>query len=117
MKLEDLPKRYQDQINAQINNRTTNPASNVEQAPVNEPDGSNAITSFDSPVRVSFHSVRKKLADIDGISGKAALDGIVESGVLQDDSPAFVESVTHTQSKASKGESEYTVIIIENFDK
>ncbi len=78
--------------------------------------GAEGFKARDTRVSISVHSVRKRIADADGVSAKAVIDALVANGVLQDDSPAFVESVTHTQSKASKGESEYTVIIIENFD-
>lgn len=67
--------------------------------------------TFNTPVRVHFHSVRKCLADMDNLSGKAALDGIVKMHVLQDDRPQFIpERPTHTQVK---GEPEETIITIE----
>jgi hypothetical protein len=58
---------------------------------------------------VHFHSVRKRLADSDGISGKAALDGLVHAAILQDDSPKFVTSTTHSQEQ---GTIEETIITI-----
>lgn len=63
-----------------------------------------------TPVRVHFHSIRRKLADIDGLSGKAVLDGIVEVGLLPDDKPAHVKSVIHTQVQ---GDEDKTIITIE----
>jgi hypothetical protein len=53
----------------------------------------------DSPVRVHFHSLRHRLADSDGISGKAAIDGMVKANLLKDDSAKYVKSVTHSQEK------------------
>jgi Holliday junction resolvase RusA-like endonuclease len=49
-------------------------------------------------------------ADIDGLSGKAALDGLVAAGILADDSPQQVAEVIHRQVK---GEPERTEIVIE----
>lgn len=64
-------------------------------------------------VTVHFHSVRKRLADIDGISGKAVLDGLVMCNVIPDDSPKFVQEVRHTQEQ---GKVETTVITIEQIE-
>lgn len=91
-------------------NRNTGTTSNMEQAVSDALLGTQGMQRFDSPVRISIHSIRKRLADIDGISGKAAIDGLVHSGVLQDDSPKFVKEVRHTQEK---GKTEKTVIKIE----
>lgn len=54
---------------------------------------------YDSPCHIVIHSLRRRLADADGISGKAAIDGLIHSGVLRDDSPQFVKSVTFSQEK------------------
>jgi len=54
---------------------------------------------------IEFHSVRKRLADIDNLSGKAVLDAVVRAGILPDDSPKYVKSITHTQEKGDKNES------------
>jgi len=45
------------------------------------------------------HSVRKRLADIDGISAKAVIDGLIHAGLLVDDSAAFIKSIRFTQEK------------------
>ena len=66
---------------------------------------------FDTPVRVSFHSIRQRLPDMDNLSGKAALDGIVKAGVLPDDSKEWVpERPLHT---SEIGNEEKTIITIE----
>ena len=92
------------------NDRAADTAANMEQVVCDAPLGTKEVPRFDTPVCVSFHSVRKRLADIDGISGKAALDGLVLGGVLQDDSPKFVQEIKHTQEK---GRQEKTIITIE----
>ena len=83
----------------------------MESVNGNAPLGTNDMPGFDSPVRITFHHVRKRLADIDGLSGKAAIDGIVKAGILADDSPKQVAEVSHTQSKGSV---EKTIITIES---
>lgn len=91
-------------------NSSTNTAANLEQAIGDALLGKEEVPRFDSLVRISIHSVRKRLADSDGISGKAAIDGIVKAGILADDSPKFVKEVTHSQET---GKEEITVIRIE----
>jgi Holliday junction resolvase RusA-like endonuclease len=66
--------------------------------------------TFDRQVRVTFLHTRKRLADIDGLSGKAALDSIVALGILADDKTQQVAEVIHRQVK---GEPERTEIVIE----
>jgi len=72
--------------------------------------GTNELTAFTSQVRITFHHTRKRLADLDGLSGKAAIDGIVDFGLLSDDTPKQVAEISHRQSK---GRVEETKIIIE----
>lgn len=90
--------------------RATRAARNLEPAVGDAPLAANEIPPFDSPVRVTFVSIRARLADADGISGKAALDGIVAAGILRDDSAEFVQAVEHRQEK---GKREETRIVIE----
>jgi len=77
----------------------------------NESVGKKAFKGFHTPVHIRIHSVRKRLCDADGISAKAAIDGIVKAGLLQDDSTKFVKEVRYSQEK-TKGP-EYTVITLE----
>lgn len=69
-----------------------------------------------SKVRIQIHSIRKQLTDSDGVSAKAAIDGLVHAKVITDDSPKFVQEVSFSQEKASKGEAERTIITIETVD-
>ena len=59
-----------------------------------------------------IHSRRHRLADADGISAKALIDGLVLANVLEDDSTKFVKWVTYSQEKISKKEDEETIITI-----
>lgn len=55
------------------------------------------------------HSVRHRLADSDGISAKAVIDGLVHAGVLPTDSAKVIKQVTYSQEK---GDPEETIITI-----
>ncbi len=52
--------------------------------------------------RIKIVSYRKRLIDIDNISGKAAIDGLVHAGILEDDSPEYVSEVTFRQIKSDE---------------
>lgn len=117
-KLDDLPEHLREQAEAQLapnapSNRPAIPSPNVEPTFSNAPLATQEAPRFDSPVRVRIHSIRKRLTDSDGVSGKAAIDGITHARVWEDDSPKFVQEVSYSQEKASKGEAESTIITIE----
>lgn len=67
---------------------------------------------FNSPVSLHVRSYRYRLTDADGISAKAAIDGLVHLGILVDDRPEFVREVSYSQEKIKKPELEKTVITI-----
>ena len=95
------------------NDRATDTTADVEQAVSDAPLGKEKGARFDSPVRIHIHSIRKRTADPDGISAKAAIDGIVKGGLLEDDSAKHVEAVTYSQEKGSE---EKTLITVESAD-
>ena len=70
------------------------------------------ITPFDTPVSIHIHSKRKRLTDADSVSAKAAIDGLVHAGLLQDDSPEFVQEVSYSQEKTEKDDPEETILTI-----
>ena len=70
------------------------------------------ITAFNTQVSIHFHSKRYRLADADGLSVKAVLDGLVNKGLFIDDSPKYIRSITQTQEKIPKSEKEVTIITI-----
>lgn len=78
---------------------TAFPFTNLEPGFSDAPLGEKKTTGSDPPIRIHFHSLRHRLADSDGISGKAAIDGMVKAGILKDDSAKYVKSVTHSQEK------------------
>jgi len=95
-----------------LGNRATDSASNVEQAIGNEPIQKSRHPTFDTLVDIRIVSYRTRLADADGISGKAAIDGLVHAGVIRDDSPKEVREVSYAQIKVKNKEDEKTVIQI-----
>ena len=81
----------------------------VESTIGNEQVGTAESGQLDKRVRIHFHSRRRRLADPDGISCKAAIDGLVQGGILPDDSARYVKEVSFSQEVS---EVEETVIDI-----
>lgn len=88
-------------------------AANLERTASDEPLESRKNPAFDTPVRIRIHSYRNRLADCDGISGKAAIDGLVLCGIIKDDSTKEVAEVSYHQTKVKSKSEEKTVITIE----
>ena len=65
------------------------------------------------PVKIHIKSFRYRLADADGISAKAAIDGLVMANIIPDDSPDIVREVTYSQEKIKRPEIEETIITLE----
>ncbi len=59
--------------------------------------------------RAKLKSVRKRLADEDGLCGKFHTDCLRYAGFIPDDRPEIC-SIRTTQRKAAKGEDEHTLI-------
>lgn len=94
-------------------NRDSSSAPNVEQVTGHALCGEKQAKCFDSPVYIHVCSYRHKLADTDGVSAKAAIDGIVASGLLKDDNAAWVDEVRYRQIKIPGTEEEKTIITLE----
>lgn len=73
----------------------------------------NEVAAFTAPCRITFHHIRKRLADLDGLSGKAIIDGLVQVGLLADDTAKQVAEIRHYQTK---GEPEETRVVIESIE-
>ena len=84
----------------------------MEPAIRDEPMAKNETPQVVTPCCIHLRSYRHRLADSDGISGKAAIDGLVHAGILPDDSTKYVKEVRYSQEKISTKEKEYTVIEI-----
>jgi hypothetical protein len=86
--------------------------ANLEPPLGHAPLGTQETPRLDTPCRLHIHSRRHRLTDPDGISAKAAIDGLVLAGVLPDDSAQCVSQVTFSQEKIGSQEIEETVIEI-----
>jgi hypothetical protein len=64
-----------------------------------------------------IRSFRHRLADPDGVCAKWAIDGLIEAGVLPDDSARFVKSLTYEQTKIPASEPERTEIEIQEINE
>ena len=71
--------------------------------------GEKIITPYNSSVSIHVHSKRQRLCDADGISAKAVIDGLVSAGILQDDSPNYVNAVSYSQEKSQIEETIITI--------
>ena len=87
--------------------------ADMERHHRNESVQSGKVAPFDTQVDIRFYHYRFKLADPDGVSGKAAIDGLVHCGLLRDDSAKEVREVRHFQIKVASEAEEKTVIEIE----
>ena len=96
-----------------INLNAAHKATNLERTAGDEPVESCQSPAFDSPVRIRIHSFRSRLADCDGVSGKAAIDALVLCGIIKDDTTKEVVEVSYGQTKVKTKSEEKTVITIE----
>lgn len=85
-------------------------APNVEQSHGDESVGEKTSAGLFARCSITVHSKRKRLADTDGISCKAIVDGLRKAGVFRDDNAAIIEEVRFKQEKATDDE---TIIIVE----
>ena len=92
------------------NHRVAVPTPDLEQNPGNAAFPADSAPQVDSPVRIRVISYRKLKHDPDGISAKAVIDGLVQAGILADDSTEQVKEVTF---ESRKSKIERTVIEIE----
>ena len=103
-------------MGSENNNRTTDTTTNVEPDISDGRVAAKAAARYDSPVNISIHSYRYRLADPDGISSKAVIDSLVKGGVLANDTAKEVKEVRYSQTQVyrSQGGVEKTVITIDD---
>jgi hypothetical protein len=87
--------------------------TNVERTAGDEPLAKNGSPAFDTPVRILVHSYRCRLCDVDGISSKALLDGLVLANVIANDTTKEVQEVRYLQTKVKTKAEEQAVITVE----
>ena len=98
-----MPKRH---------NRRTSEDADLELPSSNESVSPCKGQAFAARVSISVDHFRCRLADPDGLSIKAALDGIVHCGLLLDDSAKEITEIRHFQYKVKNAEDERTEITI-----
>ena len=94
------------------NDRAGLPAAKLEPTTGNALLRAQEVPRFNTPVNIHVTSYRKRKHDPDGISAKAALDGIVALGILHDDSTNEIKKISYESVIAKKGEPEKTLIEI-----
>jgi hypothetical protein len=94
------------------NDNDSGQAADVELPTSSEPVAAGKGAAFDSRVDIEIVSYRLRLADSDGISAKAAIDGLVAAGILRDDSAKEVSEVRYRQVKVKNEADEKTEIVI-----
>ena len=105
MKREDVkkfPEEFRKQIERQLSkagNNSSVSADNGKSSACDESLAAKEVPRLYPPCSIHIHSIRKRLCDPDGISGKAVIDGLVNAGVLPDDSPEYISEITYSQTK------------------
>lgn len=96
-----------------INDCLTSKATNLERTACNAslPTGKGPL--FDTQVSIRVHSYRTRLVDVDGVSAKYAIDGLVMCGIIANDTTKEVKEVVYEQTKVKNKSDEKTVITIE----
>ena len=100
------------------NSSNSDTGSDLESAARNESLAANGVATFNSQVRLRIDTFRVRLADADGISAKAIIDGLVHCGILRDDSTKEIaEPVEIYQHKVKTTDQERTEIRIKRCSK
>ena len=94
------------------NDRDSGKDADVELLIGNEPLATGKGPTFDSLVSIRIDHYRCRLADPRGISEKAAIDGLVNCGILRDDSTKEIAEIRDFQHKVKNADEERTEITI-----
>jgi hypothetical protein len=90
------------------------PPADLERTASDEQVASNESPAFGARVGITITPYRIRQIDTDGLSEKAAIDGLVHCGIIRDDSAKEVAWVHKSACvKVKNREDEKTVIIIE----
>ena len=93
--------------------RDGDPYAKLEQGFSYESMAEEETPRLNPPVRVTFYHYRKRLIDPDNLCTKGALDQVVRSGILTDDTAQQVQEIRHRQVKSN---TEKTFILLEEID-
>ncbi len=94
------------------NNNIAVPSTNLEPDINHVKVAEKEINQMAKKVSINIMHHRHRLADPGGISYKATIDGIVDAGLLPDDSANEIEEIRERQKKISAGKPEITIITI-----
>lgn len=113
--LDDLPEHIRRQLQRKLDSQgsASDSVADVERDSVQSATNEDADTAVGKRYCLHIHSKRSRLTDPDGVSAKAAIDGLVGAGLLPDDSPKYVAQVTFSQEKVAKSEEETVIEIYE----
>jgi hypothetical protein len=100
-------------MNEKDNNHPSSSSSYVEPTSGNGLATKKGSKNMHQKCSLHVHSRTKTLADEDGRSIKACLDGIREAGLFEDDSPEFVKKVSQSQERTTGDEETIIEIIFE----
>jgi hypothetical protein len=96
-----------------INDRDSRQVTNLERTASDEPIQTRGGAAFDSQVSIRIASYRIRLADVDGISAKAVLDGLVLAKIIADDTTKEVKEVLFSQTKVKNKTEEKVIVTVE----
>lgn len=97
-----------------VSDNPTRKVTHLEPTAGDEPLAAGKGATFTTLVSLEIISYRTRLADPSGISEKAAIDGLVNCGILRGDSLREIqEPIIHRQVKVKNVSEEKTEIIIE----
>lgn len=90
----------------------TGPSADDERAaahprPAPARQGGEAATRY----RLHVSHYRRRLVDVDGLVCKHALDGLVDAGVIPDDSARHIASISHEQHRVATSDEERMVFV------
>jgi hypothetical protein len=91
----------------------TRKVTHLEPLASDEPLATGKGAAFVARIDITVVSYRSRLADADGISAKAAIDGLVMCGILADDSTKEIREIRYQQVKVKNASDEKTEIILE----
>jgi len=94
----------------EANNNPSLQTTNLESTTGHGQISKSKVNQVDRKCSIHIHSKRKRLADPDGISVKAAIDGLRKAGVCPDDSAKFIKEVTFSQELSKEDETVITVV-------
>ena len=113
--IKKMPERYRKQIEEQLSkgrNNTAIPISNTKSFKRALTLGAQEVPRLDTPCFISVHSIRKRKPDLDGLSSKAVIDGVVSLAILPDDREEYMaRSPVYTHET---GSIEITIITMES---